>query len=90
MPAGGRKPGAGRKSNLIREINKLQEQIPKLDAARILADLQAEKRLKSLVRKGSASLSYAIMRDLMDRAYGKPAATVTHEGQVDVKVVIDL
>ena len=90
MPRGGSRPGAGRKPSAFKQLQALKAQLKPLDAKALLASIDAEGIIKTLAKNQNAGLRHKVVTDLWDRAYGKPATTLTHEGQVDIKVVIDL
>jgi len=74
---GGKRPGAGRKPNLLkRMIGRLKPGT----AADILAGIDVDGVIAEIMKKGSLSLKQRTIADLMDRAWGRPAQAVNVSG----------
>jgi hypothetical protein len=76
---GGKRPGAGRKPNLVK---RLIGRLSPLSAGQILDGIDVEGTIAEIMTKGSLSLKQRTLADLMDRAWGRPAQAVSVSGAV--------
>ena len=84
---GGKRKGAGRKPKSPKTLLK---GLPKVNADLILQEVDATQRWIELARSRDKKLRFEVLRYLTDRSCGKPATVASFDGQVDVKVIIDL
>jgi hypothetical protein len=64
--------------------------LPKVNADLILQEVSATARWIELARSQDKKLRFEVLRYLTDRSCGKPATVTSFDGQVAVKVVVDL
>lgn len=89
MPAGGKRPGAGRpKGSLSRATTKAKVNLSEL------AQQHTEAALNTLVevcndKRAPHSARVTAANGLLDRGYGKPAQAVQHEGSADKPVFVE-
>jgi hypothetical protein len=76
---GGKRPGAGRKPNLVK---RLIGRLTPLSAGEILHGIDVEGTIAEIMKKGTLSLKQRTLADLMDRAWGRPAQAVSVSGAV--------
>ena len=76
---GGKRPGAGRKPNLVK---RLIGRLSPVSADQILEGIDVEGTIAEIMKKGSLSLKQRTLADLMDRAWGRPAQAVSVSGAV--------
>ena len=76
---GGKRPGAGRKPNLVK---RLIGRLRPAGAAEVLAGIDIEGTIAEIMKKGSLALKQRTLADLMDRAWGRPAQAVRVSGAV--------
>ena len=74
---GGKRPGAGRKPDLVKRMIK---GLKAATAMEVLGTVDVEKVIGEIFKKGSLTLKQRTIADLWDRAYGKPAQSVALSG----------
>jgi len=84
---GGKRKGAGRKPKSLKALLK---GLPKINADLILQEVGATERWIELARSRDKKLRFEVLRYLTDRSCGKPATVAQFDGQVEVKVIVDL
>ena len=84
---GGKRKGAGRKPKSLRALLK---GLPKVNADLILQEVGATELWIALCRTRDKKQRFEVLRYLTDRSCGKPATVASFDGQVDVKVIVDL
>ena len=76
---GGKRPGAGRKPDLVK---RMISRISPATARDVLAIVDVEKVINEIFTKGSLTLKQRTLADLWDRAHGRPAQAVSVSGAV--------
>jgi hypothetical protein len=84
---GGKRKGAGRKPKTLKALLK---GLPRVNADLILQEVDANQKYKELACSRDERLRFEVLKYLTDRACGKAGTVAPSDGQVDVKVIIDL
>lgn len=76
---GGKRPGAGRKPDLVK---RMISRLSPATARDVLATVDVEKVIREIFQKGSLTLKQRTLADLWDRSYGRPAQALSVSGAV--------
>lgn len=76
---GGKRPGAGRKPDLVK---RMISRLSPATARDVLATVDVEKVIGDIFKNGSLTLKQRTLADLWDRAYGRPAQALSVSGSI--------